>query len=99
MLRRLVAERAEIFVQVVLELIAAAALRAPQIIEPGDRDRIDDLCPEVPQFAERAAKDRVDLLVERRRVVRLMQDAEPRALQPFAAKGGSIVGVHAAATR
>ena len=55
--RRLIAEPGEVAVQVVLELIAAAALRASHRVEPVDRDRIDHLGAQVAQLAEDAAED------------------------------------------
>ena len=97
--RRLVAESGEIAVQVVLELIAAAALRAPQHIEVRDGDRIDHLGAEIAQLADRAAKHVVDLSIERRRVVRLMQHAEARASETVGAQRGRVVRVDMAAAR
>ena len=81
----------EVPVQVVLELIAAAALRARISSRPGDLDRIDDLGAEIAQLAERAAEDRVDVAIERRRVVGLMQHADARALQAVGAQRRGVV--------
>ena len=67
-----------------LEWIAATGLRLPHRIQPGDLHRIDDLRAEGAQVAERAAKHVVDFAVEGRRVVRLAQHAEARAVQTVA---------------
>ena len=84
--RRLASERAEILIQIVLELIAAAGLRAAHVVEAGDRGRIDHLGPEIAKLANRSAEQLFDLRIEHRRVVRLMQNAETRPFQSVAAQ-------------
>ena len=95
----LLAEPGQVTVEVVLELVAAAGLRAAHLVQPLDRHRIDDLGAQISQLAERAAKYRIDVAIERRRVVGLMQHAEPRALQTVAAQRRRVVRVYLAARR
>ena len=86
MQRRFVAEAREVRVQIVLELVAAAALSAPRRVETGDFDRVDHLRADVAQLADRTGEHTLHFAVERRRVVRLMEDAEPRAFESIRAE-------------
>src|SRR5260370_36444823 len=61
--RRLVAEPLEKPVQIVLELVAATALRLPQRVEAVHGDRIDHLGAEIAELAQRPAKYGFDLPV------------------------------------
>src|SRR6478672_10846824 len=83
--RRLVAERDKIAIEVVLELIAAA-LRPLHRLEGSDFNRIDDLGAKTAQLAECLLEHNRDLFVERRRIVRLTQDAKAGALQAVCAQ-------------
>ena len=95
--RRLVAEAGEIVVQIVFELITAAALRPPHRVEVFDGHRIGDVGAEVPELADGPAKDAVDFGVERGRVIRLMQDTDPRALQAVGTQRGRVVRIDVSA--
>src|SRR5439155_19936272 len=78
---------------VVLDLVRPASVRSPQRVEIVDRNRIDALGAEIPQFADRALKYRFDLPVERRGVVRLMEHPEPRAFQSVALQRGGVIRI------
>ena len=99
--RRLVAEVREVPVQVVLELIATSARRARRVerVDHHGRHRIDHLGAQIAELTERAAKHLVDFTVERRRVVRLVQDAEAGPLQAVLPQRRGVVGTHMPAAR
>ena len=82
--RRFLADTGEVPIQVVLELIAPSTLRPPKRIQALHLDGVDHSGAHLAELAHRATEDRRHFRIERRCVVGLMKNAEPRALQAVA---------------